>query len=160
MGAGAHPARRPTNGNPLRTTLLTLPLAAAIALAGCGASGPSKAEYIKQADAVCTAAGKKLQTAQTEAAQKLAKNPDPKALEGLVTDVLVPNAEEQLLKLRALEKPEKEASTINAIYDDLETGLQKTKADPSTITDDPAGELASANKKARAFGMKVCGGQS
>lgn len=144
----------------MRTTLLTLSLAAALTLAGCGASGPSKAEYIKQADAVCTKAGEDLSKKQGEAIAKLGADAKPEDLTKLISDVLIPNAEGQLAELRKLEKPSDDADTIDGIYSDLEAGLKKVEADPEALTNDPNGPLASANKKARAYGMKVCGGGS
>lgn len=150
----------------MRSRMITLPLVAlALAASGCGGDddspGPAKADYINKADAICTAenASGEKETAAAVAKFGGARPTDAQATK-LVTDLLLPNAEKQLAKLRSLEKPKADVERIDAIYDDIAAGIAAARKDPlsllkDTSTDSP---LATAATKAKAYGMKVCGG--
>jgi hypothetical protein len=137
-------------------------VAVAMAFAGCGGdddngssgSGPTKAEYIAKADAICQAGDDAINTAS----KSLGSSPTEAEVTTFLTGTLLPNIEGQLKDLRALEPPKDDKDTINAIYDALEADVAKAKADPATLN--VAGSkspFADANAKAQAYGMKVCG---
>ena len=133
-------------------------VACALVAAGCGGDddeGPSKADYIAKADAICKAGDAKI-----EAATSAISDPsDQAAVLEFVTATLIPNIEGQIKDLKALDKPKDDADTIDAIYADLDGALAKAKSDPSALltAEGGASPFATANDKAKAYGMKVCG---
>jgi hypothetical protein len=129
----------------------------AFAIAGCGGGddAPSKAEYIGKADAIC----KKGNDEIAKGAAALGASPTPDEATTFAKDKLIPNIEGQLSDLRDLDKPDGDGDTIDAITDALQSGLDKAKADPSSLVSGDAATtpFADANAKADAYGLKVCG---
>jgi hypothetical protein len=132
-------------------------VAIAITIAGCGGSddkGPSKADYIAKADAVC----KSGDDAINAGVKALGDSPAEADVTTFLTGTVLPNIEGQLTKLRALEQPKDDKDTINAIYDALEADIGKAKSDPAVLNaSGSTSPFADANAKAKAYGMKVCG---
>lgn len=136
----------------------------ALALAGCGGSddkGPTKAEYVAEADAICKTEGQKSEQAATEAVEALGgEQPTAEQVQAIAMDTIVPGLEKQVAALKALEKPADDADTIDAIYADLETGIAAAKKDPAFLTSTAADNpFAAANEKALAYGLKECGSE-
>jgi hypothetical protein len=137
----------------------------ALVLAGCGGSddsGPTKAEYITKADAVCKAgddAGEKATTAAVTALGT--ESPTPEQLTTIASSIVLPQLETQVASLKALEKPKDDADAIDAIYSELDKGIAAAKADPSVLASSEGGSnpFAGANEKAKAFGFKECGAE-
>lgn len=131
-----------------------------LGLAACGGEEPlSRAEYIKQADAICQKF--------TDRQEKLGEPKSVKDIERLA-DGTKPLVEEQLKELRGLEAPDAIADDAEAAYDLLERQLPKidelvaaaktndVKKIEKIATD--AGKLdEQANARARKIGLKVCG---
>jgi len=137
--------------------VLAIALLAAGTTAGCGGDDEeplSKAEYIKQGDAICKKASAEL---EKEAKEQFPGNEEPSGeeLTGFAEDVLKPNLEGQLNDLRDLTPPEDDADTVNAIYEKVETGLAKLEDDPKVLlsSDDP---FEPANDAAADYGFKEC----
>jgi hypothetical protein len=126
-------------------------------VAGCGSSndkGPSKADYIVKADAICKTGN----DAINAGVKSLGQSPSEADVTTFLTGTVVPNIEGQLTKLRALDQPKDDKDTINAIYDALEADIGKAKSDPATLNaSGSTSPFADANAKAKAYGMKVCG---
>lgn len=146
---------------PRPQTLLALPACVALAAGafGCGGEPLSRAEYVKQADAIC-ADFKKRQDGLG----------DPKSVQDIerLGEKTKPLISEQLEKLRALEAPDEVADDANASYDLLEQQVPKIDelVDAAKANDikkiesiaTSAGKLDDqADAKARAVGFKVCG---
>jgi len=150
----------------MRSRMIATPLVGlALVLAGCGGSedeGPTKADYIKTADAVCKKASDAGEQATNTAVSALGTDsPTPEQLSTVVTSVVLPQLDTQLAALRALEKPKDDADEIDAIYAALEKGIAAGKADPTTLASDSGGAnpFDEANEKAKAFGLKECGAE-
>ena len=111
--------------------LITSACIAALVLAACGSSykGLSKAEFVKQADAICVA-----NQAETE---KLAKavgdNPTVAEVKDVYADQLMPAFEDQVDELRALKPPEADRETISKMLDDLSAGIDQAGASIATM---------------------------
>lgn len=133
--------------------------AAALLATGCGEEPLSRAEYVTQADAICT-----------DYAARQDKLGEPKSVKDIerLAGQTKPLVEEQLGKLRDLQAPDELADDAGAAYDLLEQQLpkidelvtaakandvkriEKIAADAGTLDDQ-------ANAKAKAIGLKVCG---
>jgi hypothetical protein len=126
-------------------------------IAGCGGSdnkGPSKADYIAKADAICKTGNDQINAG----AKQLGSSPSEADVTAFLTGKLLPNIEGQLTKLKALEPPKADKDTINAMLNSLESSIAKAKADPATLNaSGSTSPFADANAKAKAYGLKVCG---
>ena len=146
--------------------LLACVLAIAPVAAGCGSSKKSessqtitKAAFLKKGNAICAqgnrdinAGGKRLfGTNRT-------KKPSTKQLKAFATTVLLPSVESQVNGIRALGAPKGDEATVKAILDAADEGVAAGKKDPLSLTKEGADPFAKANRLARAYGLKVCGG--
>ncbi len=141
-------------------TLLSAPVTVALLFAaGCGDEQLTRAEYVKQADAICK---------DSSAQQK--RLGEPKSVKDIerLADQTKPLVEEQLAKLRGLNAPDEVADDANAAYDLLEQQLPKidqlkaaAKANDVERIQQIATEAGKlddrANAKAKAIGLEVCG---
>src|SRR5689334_17104526 len=145
----------------MRRTLM-VSLVAALAFAGCGGGDDdkgdgggkplTKAEFIRQADAICTAGDAKIAAATKD----LGADTDKDAIAKVIGDSVLPNIQEQHDKIADLAAPKGDEDEIDAMLSTLQAALDKGKADPASI----AGEsdpFAEANAKAKAYGLTVCG---
>jgi hypothetical protein len=139
-------------------------LAIGVIAAGCGSSSDStssltKAEFIKQADAICTA-GNKSDEAEFEAYAKENglenKEPSDAQKEELVTDVVLPSISKQGEEISALGAPSGEEDQVNAIVDGIEGAVEEAEGDPSVVLSGP-GPFKEVDKLAKDYGLTVCG---
>ena len=156
--------------------LLAGVLAVALILVGCGGgdsdsttSGSdsstaslSKAEFIKKADAVCAAGGKRTQSeyAAYVEEKKLSskKEPTPAQYAEVSDEIQVPAFKRQAEELRALGAPTGEEAKVTAILDALDAGIEKVEdANPKKALESTSSLFAEADKLAIAYGLKVCG---
>ncbi len=126
-------------------------LGAAIALGACGGGGGdrlSKADYIKEADAICKAASDKTDAltapeteddiaAYFEAAGKLEKD--------------------MLKDLRSLKGPSADEGTLAALYDDVEEAIDAILADPEAAMNLEEDPMAEVGERAEEYGFTECG---
>lgn len=122
---------------------------------GCGSSDKkplSKSAYVKQGNAICKKGNKKVEAG----ASKFKGQPTPKQLKKFATNTLVPSIEDQVKQLRGLEPPKGDKPKVEKIYKQVDAGIAKVKADPSSLTKKPD-PFGKANKAARAYGLTVCG---
>jgi hypothetical protein len=131
--------------------LLGLPVLAA----GCGGGDDnslSKSEFVAQGNAICKKGNQQLNAAGKE----LGKSPTKAQVNSFVTATVIPNIQGQVDQLRALDEPSADQDQVNAILDEADAALAKVKADPTLLTGH-ADPFAKANKKAKAYGLTVCG---
>lgn len=149
--------------------LLAGVLAVALSLVGCGGGGSdpstsslSKAEFIKKADAICKAGGKRTQsefTAYVEEKKISAKNePTPAQFAEVSDEIQIPAYKRQVGEIRALGVPAGEEEQITALLDALDVGIEKIEdADPQEALESSNKMFAEADDLAEAYGLKVCG---
>ncbi|CAN5542062.1 hypothetical protein BH20ACT19_BH20ACT19_12990 [soil metagenome] len=130
--------------------------------AGCGGDEEeplSKAEYIKQGDAICEKFGDMIDKEAEEAFADLGPDEEPseEQLTTFVEDIAKPNVEDQLSELRDLPAPEADEDELNGVYDDVETALAKIEDDPLVILEEGEDPFEEPNDAARAYGFKECG---
>lgn len=145
-------------------------LAIAMILAGCGgssgddegtASAPiGKAEFIRQADALCTKGGEETEAEFVSYAKekKVAKG---KALnqaqsEEVIQDIVVPALRQQVSDLRALGVPTEDQAQVNGFLDEIEVVLDKAEEDPKAAVKVLGEEIAKADQQIAGY-FKVCG---
>ena len=148
----------------MKKLLAAVTACSALALTGCGGSDDAKAkadtgslsksEYVKKAEAICTAAEKRL-----DAVGETFKDPANPTMEELtkaLEEHAVPEFEKVAKDLRELEAPKADAKEVDAFLDALDAAVEKIKAEPMALVDDAT--LADANKKAEAYGLAACAG--
>lgn len=135
--------------------------ASAILLGGCGGGGDetqelSKAEFIKQADAICAKTDK---AQEAELTAYLKENPKAESSqagqEKMVTDAGLPPLQEEIGELAELEPPSSDAQKVEAIVKDLEEALKKSEDTPGLLVRGPD-PFAEVGKLATAYGFKEC----
>lgn len=140
-------------------------LAAGLIAAGCGSSDDNnssssdststaaltKAEFLAQGNAICTAGNQKLDAAF----QSLGKNSTPEQISQVTTEQIVPTINDELDQIRALGAPAGDEQQVSAILDEADSASAKLEADPSLGAggSDP---FAQANKLAKEYGLTVC----
>jgi hypothetical protein len=143
-------------------------LAIAALAAGCGSSGDStettaalsKAEFIKQGDAICEKGSKQIEGEAEEFAEENnidTSKPTEKQQEEVIATVVAPALRNQADELSELGAPEGEEGKAAAILDALEAGAEELEDDPGTLLEKGADPLGKANELATKFGFKACG---
>lgn len=141
---------------PLAAGAAILFVALSLGLTACGSSESddslTNAQVVEQADAICTDFNARL----LDIISNLDPNSTQADAETLVTDEIVPLYEQEIEELRALEPNSDDEAAYTEMLDTLETELQAIEADPSRLTSGGTA-FPEATKKAKEFGLKVCG---
>ncbi len=135
-----------------RAAALAATAAIAVAAAGCGGDdGPSRKEFVSQANAVCKRHYAKISAA---AAKVLAggKLPNPREFGRLAQGTILPEYSAQIAELRRVEPPEKQAGAYRRWLDDSQALRDKLQRNPALIVQDPSG-LAAVNGQADRLGL-------
>jgi hypothetical protein len=129
-------------------------LVLAMASAGCETSysGPSKSDYVSKANAICSSTGAGVKQAIDEfTAQGLPTTAQQRALVG---DVILPQYQKRVDRLRGLEAPTSDRKKIDEFIRAYQSGLDELKRNPTVLTSgDP---FLEAYIKAQVYGMKAC----
>jgi hypothetical protein len=144
--------------------LLLMVLAAVAVGSGCGGGGDNdeqaltKAQYLRQANAICTKGDEAKTEALSVAAQKKSRNEtrllDKKDLEDLATDVALPAVRKMVGELSELVPPEKDKEKVEAIIDSMEVGLDEIEDEPKKFVSGDA--FLKVDKLADAYGLTAC----
>ncbi|MDQ3630595.1 MAG: hypothetical protein M3417_04830 [Actinomycetota bacterium] len=122
-----------------------------LAVAGCGGDdGPTKAEFVEQANAVC----KEHRDKTSAAAAKLlagGKLPSPQQFGRLAQETIIPEYTAQISELRPLEPPAELADDYRAWLADSEALSTRIKQNPALIQNPDS--AAAVNRQARALGF-------
>lgn len=118
----------------------------------------TKAEFIKQGDAICEEANQQNETEAEEFAEDngftLEKATDEQ-LEDAITEVLVPSLNQQAEDIAALGAPQGDEERVEKITASLEEGAGEIEDEPSLAFE---GEpLKESSRLADDYGFKVCG---
>jgi hypothetical protein len=147
--------------------LLAAVMALAVIAAGCGSSDDdsteatvtlTKAEFIKQGDAICEKSNKQSESEAEEFAEENGfdlENPDKEKLEEAIVEVLVPSLNQQAEEIDALGAPEGDEEKVEAIVASLEDAAAEIEDDPGSVFE--GGPLKEPSKLAGDYGFKVCG---
>lgn len=156
-----------------RRMMVVLPVAAlflaGLVVAGCGSSSNSsstettaaitKAEFVKQGNAVCVK-GEKAQEAEINAYAKkhgFNENQEPTKAQNveLVETVLAPNIQSQIDGVKALGAPSGEEQQVNSALELSQQTLEKIEASPE-LAFGKENAFAAAGKQLHALGLKEC----
>jgi hypothetical protein len=127
--------------------------------AGCGGGSDddslTKAEFIKQADAICKKAHDGFDKAFNQAFPD--GQPTQAQLNKFATSTLVPGVQGEIDDVSELEPPAADQDQVDAILEAEQTGVDKVKANPAilspSVKEDP---LAKGQQLAKDYGMKEC----
>ncbi len=148
----------------LRTgTALASLIAILAVIAGCGGGGSSsnggdnpKATYIAHGDEIC--AHTTFAIGQAGRERFGTSNPSRAQVLQFVQEVFVPNFEELVTSLRALNPPAGDQAKTAAIYDSLDQAVNRVKQDPSIYLEpNQAGIFDKPDTLAQAYGFTQCG---
>ncbi len=148
-----------------KLTALIVVAALPFGLVACGGDddeGPSKDEFVKEANAICTKANAEAEQIG-EGAFKDPENPTAKEAQTLLRELL-PLAEQQQRDLEELEKPkddEDEIEKILAAYEAGNTQIQEASRTPEEALIAVASVdkiFAEGDKLADAYGLDDCAG--
>ncbi len=140
--------------------LLTLSLAAVLVVAGCGSEDESltKAEFIKQADAICLKGERKKQTDIEDFLLKAklgtGETFDPAQEKEMSAEVIAPPIRTATDEVSELSAPEGEEEKVEAVLASADKGLQEFEDPPNGKI--PGDAFDEAAKLARDYGFKVC----
>lgn len=123
-------------------------------LIGCGGGEEqlTKAQLLKQGDAVCGQA----MAEQMELAGHYKKGQVAPGEFEAVTSVFVPPMEKELRRLEALNPPQGEEKEFRAILRGIESGVEDAKADYLDLFFRETDPFAEANELARKYGFHAC----
>jgi hypothetical protein len=131
---------------------------AAAVVIGCGGGDDelTKAEFLKQGNAICAKGNKEIDAAANKTFEK-GQQPSKAQITKFAEDTLIPSVEEQIDGLRDLNPPSADEDQVNAILDEAESALDETKDDPSVFAQDKD-PFKKANQLAGQYGLKQCAG--
>jgi len=146
---------------------LTAMLAGALALAaiaGCGGSDSeeslSKAQYIKQGDAICQEAYDEYQSEYDAYAKehgiKKGAFPSRKQLYEVMEEFYIPSREARLAGLQELNPPSADEDEVEAILAATEDGLEKANKNAQLLFGETPYPFEKANDLSTAYGFEVC----
>jgi hypothetical protein len=129
---------------------------------GGGEQALSKAEYIKQGDAICAEGDREIEKAAEEAFGDLEQGQQPSAKEigEFGQETVLPSLQKQIDQLRELPTPEGDEDAVNAIYDAADKGIRELReGKPEDFVEKGDAAFADANRLAGEYGFQNCGGQ-
>lgn len=143
----------------------------AIVVAGCGGGSDStntdattssltKAEFLKQGNAVCAKGNKEIEEGFEEFEKENGlqnKRPTNAQLTEAIETIVIPKVRQQIEGVKALGAPSGEEAEVEAITDAAEEALEKGEEDPAALAGGKADPFTKANKLANEYGLVKCG---
>ncbi|TCJ20838.1 hypothetical protein EPD65_16050, partial [Nocardioides jejuensis] len=121
----------------MKKLAVALVAVSALSLAACGGSDTSakdtaspspstltKAEYLKQADALCAG----MNASIDKASQTLGDSPDAAALEAFTNDTVLPTTKKVISKIEALTPPAELKAQVDAMLTEVNAQIAKVEA--------------------------------
>jgi hypothetical protein len=138
----------------------------ALIATGCGAGGSSttasisKAQFVKQGNAICTAGNKRVQGEFESFANKsgLKQGEEPSQAEDkkIAETILLPSVSREVEEIKALGLPEEEAEGAEAVIESAEESIAAGEEDPAALVTSEK-TFAKTNELAHEYGLTVCG---
>ena len=140
---------------------------AAVAIGGCGgdsdetASGEAealtKAQWVKQADAICTKANNRQEALLREEVEGATDAPSKSQQADFVVNAGVPPLREAAESLEELGAPAGEEKKAEAFIDALEKALDEIEAKPLEFAEAKSAPFTPVERQAKKLGLKTCG---
>lgn len=119
----------------------------------------SKAQMIKQGDAICRAAYDERQ----EVIERLSE--DPKAFvemtkadqEEIMVSEMLPTFQRAAEQLRTLTPRPADRQEVGALIDEMEAAVMRSRQDPSSLVNGSEVQFGNAERLGREYGFEVCG---
>jgi hypothetical protein len=135
--------------------------AVALIAAGCGSDDSTtdstasltKAEFVKQGNAICAAGNKEINAGFNEALPK-GKQPSKAELDEAIETVLIPSISKQIEEIRALGAPEGEEEAVEDFLAGAEEELEKGEEEPAYLATDAS--FKNTNQEGKALGLTSC----
>jgi hypothetical protein len=147
-----------------RTSFVLAGAATSLALAACGGSGgPSKADYIKKADAICAKGSKEAEQVAASAFKNPATPTGEEAQAAL--QKVIPIQKQRVDELKALKRPDADKAKLETLYaavDKINAAYEQAAQSPEAslalirASGSPQDPAAVADKLAADYGMKDC----
>jgi len=144
-------------------SLCLVVLALSLALAACGSSSDesttalTKAEFLKQGNAICRKGNEEIGKAAEKEFPRSGPRPSKKEMEQFASQTIVPNIESQVQQISELPAPEGDEEKVEAIVSEAEASVEKAAEDPSVMIDEGGEDpFAKTNELADGYGLTVC----
>ena len=143
----------------MRTRGTAVVIGLALLASACGGSsykGLSKADFIKQADAICT----KYNTLATAATKDLNQNSSQAELIAAIRTKLVPLFAQQQTELRKLKPPKEDRATVKQMIDDAQAAADDINKNTEKFLAGNGSTVLTekSDKEETAYGLKECPG--
>ncbi|MGH9157781.1 MAG: hypothetical protein ACRD1K_18535 [Acidimicrobiales bacterium] len=129
----------------------------ALALAGACGGGDgdrlTKAEFLKQANAICEKGNARIE----EAGGDLSPESPMDQITSFIEDTALPETPAQFDDVDGLNPPEDIAGDVDQALAAVRRALDKVEDDPASLVEDGDEIFAEANKKLNGLGLGVCG---
>lgn len=132
------------------------------AFAGCGGGNEStsngaisKADFLKQANAVCDKQNAVIERAAKQLAEGKGK-PSRAAQIRFASATVVPSMEAEIAALESIGYPAEDEEAIETFLAEAENALREVKKEPMVLSNGP-GPFAGADKFASTYGLSACG---
>ena len=140
-------------------TVIAVLTALVLAFAGCGGGDDTtsltKAQYVKQANAICKKGEEERSALLQSATENVNREFNDAEKEKVVMTVFVPPYRQTIKKLEELPSPEGEEEAVEAITKAMEVAAKRVEADPLKGLEDIS-QFEEANKLASAYGLTSC----
>ncbi len=148
-------------------SLLAAALAAAALLAACGGGDDGtedtapvtpldRAGFKKRANEICAETNKLIK--DEGGGNVLAGHPSERQLHAVVDDVVIPQVQLQVDRLRTIPPPPGDEQTVNEVLDEAQRGIDRLRRNPEAIRGDRA--FSEANRSAGDYGLADCAAES
>jgi hypothetical protein len=143
-------------------TAFVTTLGLGLVLSACGGGGSStatisKAEFLKQGNAICKNGNKQIEAAAEQQFPKGRGRPSQAEQVKFATQMVISNIQHQIDAIKALGAPEGDEATVETITSEAQSALDEAKKDPTVLTGNGPGPFAKANKFANSYGLTACG---
>lgn len=137
-------------------------LSLCLAFSACGSSSDataaiSKAEFLKQGNAICKNGNEQIEKAAEQQFPKDDSKPSQAERIKFATQTVIPTVQHQIDAVKALGAPEGDEAMVETIIAEAQNALNEAKKDPSVLTSNGPGPFASADKFANSYGLTACG---
>ena len=139
-----------------------------MAIAGCGGSDDSetsggeqetlsKAQWVKQADAICTKANDRQEALLQKVAEDVRGAPSKSEQADFVVNAGVPPLREAAASLEELGAPAGEEEKVEDFIDALEKAIDETEAEPVEFAEAKSAPFTPVERQAEKLGLEICG---